>query len=614
MTGKLLGKRYELMERIDSGGMADIYKALCKKTNNIVAIKILKDKFSNNPEYIDRFKKEASSVFALEHPNIVRVTDIGNEDGVYYMVMEYVEGVTLKALIDKKTFIPEEEAIRYAVQVCSALSLAHSCGIIHRDIKPQNILIDKDGNVKLTDFGIAMSLSAHQEHSKQIIGSVYYISPEQARGEVIDSSTDIYSLGIVLYEMLTGKLPHTGKAVSVALKHINEQIVPPKEVKNDLSKAISCAVLKATFKDKEDRYKTIDDFKNDLILSIADPDGTFIDIPPYYLTAGDKTTSRKKINLLWKIGILILLIGLTAFIVVMALFVFNTSNQKNVLVPNLIGMDIKTMREKTIGFQINTTYEQSESYTQGVVMFQSPAGGSYEAAGGQINIIISDGPDALEMPDFSGVSIEDAKAMIRSMGLKIADSDITYEQNENVPPGNIISQVPDADTAITESDIISLVVSKDNTDAGSSMPSLDGKTLADAVGFLYNKGYTNCFVYQDDSEKKEGTVINQSPNVGEKAQYNDGIFITVSRYKQQKYKGSIVTTLNITEDKSSVFVVIQDYIGSNIVNYVVKTLPPQDSGQYALNTDLTFMTGGKKTVLVYVNKIEAYSAEVKLVE
>ena len=218
MIGRLLNGRYAIIENVDTGGMAYIYKAVCKKTNRIVAVKILKEDFSDNPEYVSRFKKEAEAAFSLEHPNIVHVTDIGCDHGTYYMVMEYVEGCSLKSLIEEKGCLQEAEAIEYTSQICDALEAAHSEGIIHRDIKPQNILLTPEGQAKITDFGIATSVSSMEPKKSQVLGSVYYISPEQARGEKMDHRTDIYSLGVVFYEMLTGKLPHTGnKSVAVAL-------------------------------------------------------------------------------------------------------------------------------------------------------------------------------------------------------------------------------------------------------------------------------------------------------------------------------------------------------------------------------------------------------------
>ncbi len=216
----------------------------------------------------------------LDHENIVRVRDIGCDEGDYYMVMDYIEGSTLKSLIEQKGALDEKDALLIAIQICAALSAAHKHGIIHRDIKPQNILLDKENNAKLTDFGIAKSINTtKQQMEKQVMGSVYYISPEQARNEAIDARSDIYSLGILLYEMLTGELPHTGEqTVSVALKHINEQLRPPSEINPSVSASLSNIVLKATSKNRKDRYRTADALKQDLTRALVDPSGEFVDI------------------------------------------------------------------------------------------------------------------------------------------------------------------------------------------------------------------------------------------------------------------------------------------------------------------------------------------------
>ena len=307
MIGLLLGNRYEITEKIDSGGMAYIYKALCRKTGNTVAVKILKEEFSDSDEYVIRFKKEAETTFSLNHINVVHVMDIGCEDGVYYMVMEYIDGKTLKAIVDRKGRLDEHEAIEYALQVCSALAAAHRKGIIHRDIKPRNILLNSENHIKVTDFGIAMSMSKEDGDECNAIGSVHYVSPEQAKGEHVDARTDIYSLGIMLYEMITGKLPYTGeKTIAVALKHINEPLTPPIDVNSSISMALNQIIIKATSKNKRDRYKTMTAMKSDLVRALVDPSGDFVDVQPQPAPHPLFQRNHKK-NLIWKICILVVM-------------------------------------------------------------------------------------------------------------------------------------------------------------------------------------------------------------------------------------------------------------------------------------------------------------------
>jgi Serine/threonine protein kinase len=418
MIGRLLGGRYAITESIDSGGMAYIYKAVCKKTNRTMAVKVLKGEFENNPEYVARFKKEAEAAFSLEHQNIVHVTDIGCDEGSYYMVMEYVEGRPLKALIDEYGHIGEEEAVRYAMQVCDALEAAHSEGIIHRDIKPQNILIDMDGQARITDFGIATSISSEEPRDSKVMGSVYYISPEQAKGGKADHRTDIYSMGIVLYEMLTGKLPHTGeKTVAVALKHINEKMLPPIEVNGKISRAVNDIVLKATSKAPKDRYRSAQAFKADLMRALSEPDGEFVDIPKT-LSDEEKTRMHGR-NKVWKACVLVLLLMITGAAVLLGFSLFGQPAYDMVELTDMAGMTADMARSllEGDGFIVNIQYEPSETIEEEVVIAQSIGEGLQVSRGSAITLTISSGPDGLVMPDLTGLSYDEAQAKIKSMGL-----------------------------------------------------------------------------------------------------------------------------------------------------------------------------------------------------
>jgi serine/threonine protein kinase len=609
MTGTVLGARYEILEQFDSGGMADIYRAFCRKTKTVVAVKMLKECFSDNTEYIDRFKQEAETVFSLDHPNIVRVMDIGYDEGAYYMVMEYIEGSTLKNIISQRS-VDEKEAVGYAIQICSALAAAHKKGIIHRDIKPQNILIDKDGNVKLTDFGIAKSISTKEERANQVIGSVHYISPEQARGERVDTRTDIYSLGIVLYEMLTGVLPHTsGETVSVALKHINEQITPPAEVNEHISQSVNYIVLKATGKNKRERYQSMDDFKNDLVLSLADPDGAYIDMPTAYRNVVKKPVNVKKKNMFWKAGMLFLLVAVIASLVVTAFIVFNPSSQQAFTVPNFVGSSLESSERSLDNLSVTTTYESSESAKEGTIISQSPEAGSKTAKGEPITLTISSGPSGLVMPDLYGLTLEEARAQLKSMGLDIDDDYIAYDYLQDTPPGMVISQTPEAETPLTETYILGLTVSSENPDENAMMPGLNEKLADQAVSLLKDAGFKKCFVYEEDSELPEGTVIRQTPEQGIQTSYTENVYITISRYKTRKYSGRFSVVIDITEKESKVQVVLQETINGETINFVEKEING-DIGRLPLNLDLSGLSGGSKKVTVYVNNQEAYSGEV----
>ncbi len=609
MTGLLLGSRYEIREKIDSGGMADIYAAFCRKTKSIVAIKVLKECFSNNAEYVDRFKREAEAVFSLDHKNIVRVTDIGLDEGAYYMVMEYIEGTTLKKVIDQQRCIDEDKAVKYAIQICSALAAAHKKGIIHRDIKPQNILVDKEGDIKLTDFGIAKSISTKEEQANQVIGSVHYISPEQAKGERVDTRTDIYSLGIVLYEMLTGVLPHTGgETVSVALKHINEQITPPADVNGNVSQAVNYIVLKATNKNKRDRYHSMDEFKNDLVLSLADPEGSFLDIPSVYKNAVKKPAIVKKKNMYWKVGILLLLVAVAASVVVICFTALNPSASQTFVVPDFVGSTIDSAERGIDNLSVKTTYEPNETAEEGTIISQSPEGGSRAVNNSTITLVISSGPSEPVMPDLSGMTLEEAKAQLDLLGLEISEDFIVYDFEQDMPPGIVVSQLPEPDAPITQTAAVSLTVSKENPESTAVMPGLKDKLVNEAIALLDESGFTNCFVYEEDSELKEGTVIRQTPEQGIQTSYTDDVYITISKYKNQYFKGKVTANIDITEKESKVKVVLKDVINGQTVNFTKESI--EDLGKLFLNIDLTSASGGSKNVIIYVNGQQAYSGEV----
>lgn len=279
-NGIILGKRYEVISKIGAGGMADVYKGKDHMLNRYVAIKVLKEEFKEDENFVRKFRSEAQAAAGLIHPNVVNVYDVGEDRGLYYMVMELVEGITLKEYIDKKGRLSHKETISIAIQMCTGIGVAHAANIIHRDIKPQNIIISKDGKVKVTDFGIAKATTSNTI-SSNAMGSVHYTSPEQARGGFSDQKSDIYSIGITLYEMVTGQVPFDGDStVSVAIKHLQEEITPPSEIVPDIPYSLEQIILKCTQKNGERRYRNTGELIQDLKRSLVDPDGDFVVIPP----------------------------------------------------------------------------------------------------------------------------------------------------------------------------------------------------------------------------------------------------------------------------------------------------------------------------------------------
>lgn len=279
--GIVLGERYEVLSKIGAGGMADVYKGRDTMLNRYVAIKVLKKEYREDETFVKKFRSEAQAAAGLMHPNIVNVYDVGEDRGLYYMVMELVEGITLKGYIDKKGALSAREVISIAIQICAGIDSAHRNHIIHRDIKPQNIIISKDGKVKVTDFGIARATTSNTV-SSNVMGSVHYTSPEQARGGISDAKSDIYSVGITLYEMITGELPFDGEStVAIAIKHLQEDIMPPSEHVEDIPYSLEQIILKCTMKNAEKRYSSIPELVRDLKRSLVDPEGDFVNVNLY---------------------------------------------------------------------------------------------------------------------------------------------------------------------------------------------------------------------------------------------------------------------------------------------------------------------------------------------
>ncbi len=609
MIGLVLGSRYEIVEHIDSGGMAYIYRAVCKKTGSFVAIKILKEKFSENTEYVSRFKKEATAAFSLDHDHIVRVTDIGCDGGVYYMVMEFIEGVTLKSLIDNQRVLGEKEAVEYAIQICSALSSAHKRGIIHRDIKPHNILIDGANQAKVTDFGIAKSLSTKNETESLVIGSVYYISPEQARGENVDARTDIYSLGIMLYEMLTGELPYTGdKTVSVALKHINEQIIAPIQKNPALSASINKIILKATSKNKRDRYRSMDALRDDLVQSLVNPGGDFVDLhEPYLSPLGNRLHASRQFKI-WKICVLAALI---TGVVVAAFFsaeAIHKAAMETKTVPEVTGisMDSAISQIEGASLQPSTVFEASETIPMGVVISQSPAPGSTAAKGDTVTLTVSSGPADVLMPNLFGVMLDDARILIGQMGLELES--VTYDLVEGAMTGSVIAQSPEADSIVVSGDPVSLIVAGDITPSG-AVPQLTGLTLTQAAALIYDTGFSTCYVYEQESDLPEGTVAAQSPEQGIQTPFSNEVTLWVSAFEDKPYSAMLMAQIDIIESDSTVRIIVEEVLDGRIVGFVHERQP--DVGILQLDYRVYCLTGGVKTVRILVNGIEAYTGEIE---
>lgn len=498
MIGRVLGNRYEIIELIGEGGMARVYKARCHLLNRFVAIKILRSEFLEDEEFIRKFKRESQAAASLSHPNIMNVYDVGVEEidnkVIHYIVMEHIKGKTLKELIKEKGKLSFDETVNYSIQIAEALKHAHANLIVHRDIKPQNIIINQENMVKVTDFGIARAAtSSTLTTTSSALGSVHYFSPEQARGGYTDEKSDIYSLGIVMYEMITGKLPYEGKTpITVALKHVQEEIIPPSQVDETVSPDLEAIILKCVQKHQSDRYGSIDFLLNDLrkIQNNDSPDlivnnDVDIDEQPTrliqsiddelideYAEDEDKKSKNNTKTILSAV--------LLAFLVVSIVFAgwiklkdFLSVNE--VIVPNVVGMTESearnTIEDLGLVFNVSGT-ATSEEFEPGLVISQSEKENTKVNEGFTIDVVISEGRDTVRVPGLINRTYEEAVELLRKAGLEVGEK--KYEYSDVTPKDLVMGQEPEAFTHLEPGSKVNLIISQGEEIKKVTVPNLEG--------------------------------------------------------------------------------------------------------------------------------------------
>ncbi len=563
LEGRLLGNRYEILEKIGNGGMAMVYKAKCHVLNRLVAVKILRDEFTTDEEFIKRFSIEAQAAASITHPNIVSVYDVGREGNLYYIVMELVKGKTLKEIITEEGGpLPWKWSINIAMQIASALETAHKNNIVHRDIKPHNIIITEDGIAKVTDFGIAKAVSNSTITAfGTTIGSVHYFSPEHARGGYTDSKSDIYSLGIVMYEMLTGRVPFDADTpVSVALKHMQEEPIPPIEVNPKIPKAVNDIIMKAIRKDTTLRYQTATDMLRDLNRALKNPNGDFVDNEEYEEIAETRKiptmnnveikketipNKNKKESFFTKhkkLTVFILVVALFAIGLIGTLVYLRVSNPAETVLPNLVGVSReeaeKTLKDKKLELG-EVKEEYNGDYAQGYVISQDPAYQSnYNVKEKtKVNLVISLGIEEATVPKVKGLKQDEAIKALEDAKLKY---EIVEEESKKIEAGYVISQETDEDTKVNAGDTVVIHVS-----TGIKMveiPSVVGKSESDAKKELKDAGLKVIVVTEEDTTKDNNTVLKQSLDAGKEVEDGTSITITVNKVSQTK---SATLTVNV---------------------------------------------------------------------
>ena len=546
--------------------MATVYKAKCHVLNRYVAVKILRDEFTTDQEFIKRFEVEAQAAASIIHPNIVSVYDVGKDGDLYYIVMELVQGKTLKEIIvEEGGPLPWKWSVNIAIQIASALEVAHKNNIVHRDIKPHNIIITEDGVAKVTDFGIAKAVSNSTITAfGTTIGSVHYFSPEHARGGYTDSKSDLYSLGVVMYEMLTGRVPFDADTpVSVALKHMQEEPIAPKSLNEKIPQSVNDIILKAMRKDTNLRYQTATLMLTDLKRALKDPNGDFVDNQEYEDTMptqkislkdieeeASKTEKRgKKENKF--IGFIKKHKGLSMFIGLILLFVISLggtilysriTNPKEVLLPNLVGISEddakKTMEELGLVLEVDSE-EFNSDYAEGYIISQDPlyADNYNVKMGTTVKVVVSKGIEEATVPDVKGKSQEDAIKLLEDANLKYQ---IIEEESKKIEAGYVVSQETDANKKVNAGDTVVIHVSTGVKK--SSVPSVIGKSEDDAKKALTDLGLKVTVANDEDSSKENGVVLKQSVDAGKEVEQGSSVTITVNKLTETK---SATLTVNV---------------------------------------------------------------------
>ncbi len=647
LEGKLLGNRYEMIEKVGNGGMSTVYKATDKVLKRNVAVKILRDEFTTDEEFIKRFEAEAQSAARLTHANIVSIYDVGVDGNLYYIVMELIQGKTLKEIIIKERGpLPWKWSVNVAIQIASALEMAHKNNIVHRDIKPHNIIITEDGIAKVTDFGIAKAVSNSTITAfGTTIGSVHYFSPEHARGGFTDAKSDLYSLGVVMYEMVTGKVPFDADTpVSVALKHMQEEPEEPIEINPNVPVAINKIIMKALQKDTTLRYQSASEMLRDLKKSLKNPDGDFVEELEY-----DETARTQKINLdeygkmeedipnsrskkgkkegkfkqfIKNHKVLSSVVGLILLFALSlggTIFALNVTNPAEVEMPNVVGLSKEEAQKEIEAAKLKFEVEKEEynkEVPEGYVISQDPTymeRFNKVKEGSIVSVIISKGQEKTKVPNVKGKEKDEAIKLIEDAKLK---AEIIEETSKTVKEGFVISQEIDPDSEVFAGDIIKIHVSTGTGIKEVTVVSVIGQDEATARKTLEGLGLKVNIAYEEENSKDNGIVLKQSIDSGKTVDEGTTISITVNKLAEKRNATIYVNVKSLTggysetEDNATAKKKVKLRVeanGETIFNQEV------DKNSVQINTGNGKVVGtGKVTVKVFIDDVKEKEQDIDI--
>ena len=578
--GMVLDGRYEILEIIGVGGMAVVYKAIDHRLNRLVAVKILKDDYLNDAEFRRRFHGESQAVAMMSHPNIVSVYDVSKNDGLDYIVMELIDGITLKQYMDQRSPLSWRETLHFAMQIAKALEHAHSRSIVHRDIKPHNVMILKDGSVKVADFGIARVASAQNTLTKEALGSVHYISPEQARGARVDNRSDIYSLGVVMYEMLTGRPPYDGETpVSVAIQHINGTPLSPSLLNSDIPTGLEQITMHAMCSDLNIRYSSVSDMLKDMEEFRKNPTIRFTFLPkgsvstqsgnPRIQPANQPNPARQKElereyerqdreerrRRLWMIAAISL--AVVALIGLLFLLLGNSGSEtptesstnatttapSEVEVPMLIGYMYDEIPPDTYPFikliADESSYVYNDKYPVGVIVDQTPSAREMVAPGTKVYVTISLGEQTDTMPPLRGYTAENANILLKALQIQLTIL-TDREYSDEIEVGRVTRTDPEENSELKNGQVVTVYISMGKETKYQKTPNVVGASQANAVASINGKNLEVLIKEEYSSTVSEGYVISQSPDPGTELEEGSTVTVVVSKGKQTVTLSSVV--------------------------------------------------------------------------